>query len=186
MKYLIFIFFIFLIGCQDEVIKDNDIENDEIIEESEKDEDTKEEPEKDTKEEPEKGKDINCEKIIESWQSIKGYDYVWGGNRFRDGGFDCSGAIWKVSKLIGKPIPRTTSKKYFLSTDSEELHWSEGKCGYIVWWTLQSDRPYGHLGMHTIQPKFWHSGSSSGPTEATHWQGGFWDQHFEATKKFYK
>ncbi|WP_084301821.1 C40 family peptidase [Desulfonatronovibrio hydrogenovorans] len=127
-----------------------------------------------------------CQDIQEAWLTIEGTPYVWGGNSFAAGGFDCSGAIFKVSKLIGRPVPRTTSQRYYLSTPGPDQHWSEAKCGYVVWWTLQPSRPYGHLGMHIEQPEFWHSGSSTGPTKATHWRGSYWDRHFEASKLFYR
>lgn len=126
-----------------------------------------------------------CDNIIEAWKSIEGYPYVWGGQEIKDGGFDCSGAIYHVSKLIGKPIPRTTSRKYYLTTKGEDNHWSEGNCGWLIWWTFTPDRPYGHIGMHTNQPDVWQSGSSTGPTEIIMREGGYWDGIFDASKEFY-
>lgn len=129
---------------------------------------------------------IQCQDIWEAWNLIEGFDYVWGGDSKEDGGFDCSGAIYKVSKLIGEPVPRTTSKKYYLSTKGPDMHWGEADCGYVIWWTLDPSRPYGHLGMHYEQPTVWHSGSSTGPTRERMWKSGYWDEYFESSRKFYK
>jgi len=132
-------------------------------------------------------KDI-CQKIMELAPQYYKYEYVWGGDDFvRDGGVDCSGWIFSISKKIGKPVPRTTSKKYYLTTDSPDAHWQEANCTYLVWFTFSPDRPYGHVGIH-LEPteNFTHSGSSTGPTEATIAPNNYWDERFEASKKFYK
>jgi len=124
----------------------------------------------------------NCDAIYEAWNAKKGMPYVWGGDSYEDGGFDCSGAIYAVQKSIGRPVPRTTSKRYFLTLDSTEKHWTDAQCGDWIWWTLTPDRPYGHIGMHTRQPEVWQSGSSTGPTSISMVKGNYWDDVFEASK----
>ncbi len=126
-----------------------------------------------------------CKEIINAWKSIEDYPYVWGGNSVEEGGFDCSGAIYYISKVIGKPVPRTTSYKYYVSTNSERMFWKEAKCSYLIWWTFSPDRPYGHIGMHVHQPFVWQSGSSTGPTEIKMIKKGYWGKRFETSKKFY-
>jgi cell wall-associated NlpC family hydrolase len=130
--------------------------------------------------------DSLCGDIRAAWESIEGNPYVWGGSRPEDGGYDCSGAIYRVQRLIGKPVPRTTAAKYFILAGGEEAHWSEAGCGYWIWWTLQPHRPYGHVGMHVEQPMVWQSGSSTGPVEIKMWGGGYWDRSFEASKSMEK
>ena len=125
-----------------------------------------------------------CQDVEEAWNAIEGYPYVWGGSKFEDGGFDCSGAIFKVNKLMGRPVPRTTSKKYYLTTKGQDNHWSEAQCGWLVWWTLSPNRPYGHIGMHVEHPDIWQSGSSTGPTRISFRTGGYWDRNFESSKRF--
>jgi len=95
------------------------------------------------------------------------------------------GAIFKVSKLIGKPVPRTTSRKYYLMTEGEDRNWKEAGCGWLIWWTLNPSRPFGHVGMHIEQPHAWQSGSSTGPVKISLIPGNFWDHKFEASKRFY-
>ena len=128
-----------------------------------------------------------CQKIMDIAPQYYKYEYVWGGDDFvKDGGVDCSGWIYSISKKIGHPVPRTTSKKYYITTGSPDAHWKEANCTYLVWFTFESHRPYGHVGIHLEPPKkFTHSGSSTGPTEAKLWESGFWDRKFEASKKFY-
>lgn len=124
-----------------------------------------------------------CRKIRNVWESMEGMPYVWGGESFKEGGFDCSGAIHYVQRRIGRPVPRTTSARYFILAGGEEKHWKEGACGDWIWWTLQEHRPYGHIGMHAHQPHAWQSGSSTGPANIRLFEGGYWDRHFEASKR---
>lgn len=127
-----------------------------------------------------------CVGIEAVWQGIEGLPYVWGGSLPEHGGYDCSGAVYHVQKRIGKPVPRTTSAKYFILAEGQETHWSEAECGGWIWWTLQPHRPYGHIGMHAEQPGVWHSGSSTGPTKVTVFNGSYWDRTFEASKSLEK
>jgi cell wall-associated NlpC family hydrolase len=130
----------------------------------------------------EANKKIECAAIESVWESMKGMPYVWGGESFDEGGFDCSGAVYHVQKAIGWPVPRTTSAKYFILAKGEEKHWKDGLCGDWIWWTLQGNRPYGHIGMHTRQPVVWQSGSSTGPIDVMLFDSSFWDRHFAGTK----
>lgn len=123
-----------------------------------------------------------CSEREAAWESIKGYPYVWGGESVEEGGFDCSGAIYAVQKRIGEPIPRTTSKKLAILADGKRKHWSEGNCSDWIWFTFSSDRPFGHVGMHINATRVWQSGSSTGPTPETLFQGSYWDRNFEVTK----
>lgn len=127
----------------------------------------------------------DCSEILELWQSIEKYEYVWGGESKDEGGFDCSGAIYYIQKRIGKPVPRTTSKKYNLLADGQSKHWKNGTCNDWIWWTFTPDRPYGHIGMHIKSDNIWQSGSSTGPTQINIWNGSYWDRIFEETKSPY-
>lgn len=124
-----------------------------------------------------------CTQINVAWRQIEPLPYLWGGDAPGDGGLDCSGAVYHVQKQIGRPVPRTTSARYYMLAAGSPTHWSEAGCGDWVWWTLQPTRPRGHIGMHSVQPAAWQSGSSTGPTEIALWVNGFWDRHFEASKK---
>jgi len=52
----------------------------------------------------------DCEKAKELLKINKSVNYQWGGDNPKTG-FDCSGLISYVFKYLGKPIPRTTSRK---------------------------------------------------------------------------
>jgi cell wall-associated NlpC family hydrolase len=123
----------------------------------------------------------NCTDLELICQSHKGYPYVWGGETILEGGFDCSGFVYSVFKKMGKPIPRTTSKKYWLSFNLEPVNWKDSKCGSLVWWTI--DRPYGHIGIMLDPPTFWQSGSSTGPISDEFYKNSYWDTYFVGTKK---
>lgn len=122
-----------------------------------------------------------CEKVVSAWQSIQGYEYVWGGESVEEGGFDCSGAIYHVQKRIGEPVPRTTAQKYHILADGPEQHWEKANCGDWIWWQFKPDRPYGHIGMVTEVPTAWQSGSSTGPTNID-LSKNFWENKFKTTK----
>jgi len=125
---------------------------------------------------------LNCNKLISICESHLGYPYVWGGISVTNGGFDCSGFIYSVFKRYGKPIPRTTSKKYWLFFESPSVHWSNSKCGYLVWWTLTPDRPFGHIGIMVDSKTFWQSGTSTGPVERNFIDDRFWSSVFVGAK----
>lgn len=110
------------------------------------------------------------------------FPYVWGGESKSEGGFDCSGAIYYVQKAIQEPVPRTTSKKYYILASGKDKEWNKGECGDWIWWQFRSDRPYDHIGMHIEQPFAWESGSSTGPVKVKLFKGGFWDKKFKASK----
>jgi len=133
---------------------------------------------------PDAGKKVDCAAIVSVWESMEGMPYVWGGESFKEGGFDCSGAVYHVQKKIGRPVPRTTSARYFILAAGREKHWKEGACGDWIWWTLQEQRPYGHIGMHARQPEVWQSGSSTGPVDLRLFDGDYWDRRFVGSKSW--
>ena len=124
----------------------------------------------------------NCNKLIGICEKHQGYSYIWGGESKEDGGFDCSGFIYSIFKKYGKPIPRTTSKKYWIFFKSKPTHWNNTKCGYLVWWSFNSTRPYGHIGIMIDFPNFWQSGSSTGPVQKKFIKNGYWDKIFVGAK----
>lgn len=124
-----------------------------------------------------------CEKLQNQAQALEGSPYVWGAEG--PDSFDCSGFIYFVSHQVGRPLPRTTSQKYYLSIESNEVHWKNATCGHLVWWTFEPDRPFGHIGYMVVNPKFWQSGSSGGVYSRKFFNGSFWDNHFKAAKPYF-
>jgi len=57
--------------------------------------------------------------------------------------------------------------------NGKRKHWSKGNCGDFIWWTLEPNRPFGHIGYHVNQPYVWQSGSSTGPSKEKLFEGEF-------------
>jgi len=53
---------------------------------------------------------------------MDGMPYVYGGNGPKDGGFDCSGAMYYILQKVGLKPPRTSSAQYLWVKDSSQLH----------------------------------------------------------------
>lgn len=121
-----------------------------------------------------------CEKIQKSCQSKKGSPYVWGAEG--PDSFDCSGFIYYLMKRTGDPIPRTTARKYWIYFESDPVGWKDAECGSLIWWTLEKDRPKGHMGIMVKNPKFWQAGSSSGVYSRKFFEGSYWDKNFVGAK----
>ncbi len=121
-------------------------------------------------------KDI-CERIEEAASLVEGVPYKWGAYSLVQGGFDCSGFIYYIQKAIGRPVPRTTAKRYYYMASSSQKSKSieDEKCGAWVWWTLTPDRPFGHIGVAVDNNYVWHSGSSTGPIKIS-LDNPFWNE----------
>lgn len=50
--------------------------------------------------------------IKKAAEKLVGKPYVWGGESMSEGGFDCSGFVFKVLNDAGKKVPRTTAQGY--------------------------------------------------------------------------
>lgn len=123
-----------------------------------------------------------CERIIKVAKSVTHLDYGWGGDSLEDGSLDCSGYLFFIQKQIGEPIPRTTSRKMWILANGKSKHWSNSTCGDWTFFTFSPDRPKGHIGMITLNPEFYQSGSSTGPVKEKYIRDGFWDKKHVGTK----
>ena len=108
---------------------------------------------------------------------VEGTPYKWGGESLR--GADCSGAIYLIYKLAGKPIPRLTARQMHALYGTGH-HYKESKEFDLVWWTFSPRRPYGHIGiMEGDRCHFWHA-SSKGFKKAGFFKGNYFDRYFES------
>jgi len=123
------------------------------------------------------------QKIEETAKIAEGVPYSWGDEDLT--GMDCSGFIYWLSQRVGKPLPRSTAKRYWMMLSGDGEHWKESEGGYLVWWTLTPNRPYGHIGVISKYPKFWQSGSSSGVTSRNFFDGSYWDENFVGAKDYF-
>ena len=125
-------------------------------------------------------KAVACDRLTEICESLAGTPYVWGGES--RGGADCSGFVYLVCKMYGRPIPRVTARKLWVLFNGAAVSWQEAGCGYFVWWTFSAGRPFGHVGIMVEPPAFWQSGRSAGVYRRSFFEGSFWDTHFAGAK----
>lgn len=55
---------------------------------------------------------INRDDIIKNCKKYLGRPYVWGGESMEEGGYDCSGLVYRVLRDSGFQVGRTTSQGY--------------------------------------------------------------------------
>lgn len=51
--------------------------------------------------------------VLEIAKSFLGTPYVWGGESISEGGFDCSGYVYRVFSLVDPTVKRDTAQGYF-------------------------------------------------------------------------
>lgn len=62
------------------------------------------------------------ETALKAADGVAGMPYLYGGNGAKDGGFDCSGAIYHVLREVGLKPPRTSADQYLWIRDHSKLH----------------------------------------------------------------
>ena len=55
---------------------------------------------------------LSREEIIRNSKKHLGEPYVWGGESMEEGGYDCSGFVWRVLNDSGMRVGRTTADGY--------------------------------------------------------------------------
>ena len=108
--------------------------------------------------------------------NLIGIRYRWGGTTHR--GVDCSGAVYYLWKIAGKPIPRMTARKMH-AIYGGNYHYSKSQKFDLIWWTTSPRRPYGHIGiMDGDQTHFWHASPRKGFTYAKIKKPYYWHRFF--------
>lgn len=101
--------------------------------------------------------------ITNAARRLIGYPYVWGGDSFSEGGFDCSGFTWQVFRnTLGYHIQRTS---YDAAADSRYPRVSSRsalKPGDTIYFKTISTGRIGHTGIYLGNGYFIHSTRSRG------------------------
>ncbi len=95
---------------------------------------------------------------LETGREVEGMPYLYGGNGPKDGGFDCSGAIYYVLSKAGLNPPRISSDQFLWVKENSTLHlvadtaedmedasFSELQPGDLVFWSGTYDPIDGRL-----------------------------------------
>lgn len=88
------------------------------------------------------------EVAIKAGHEVAGMPYKYGGNGSKEGGFDCSGAMFYILRKVGLKPPRTSSDQFLWVKDQGKLHpipssakdvedesFAELKPGDLVFWS---------------------------------------------------
>ena len=62
------------------------------------------------------------EAAVATGKEVAGMPYKFGGNGPKDGGFDCSGAMYHILRKVGLDPPRTSADQYLWVKQHSQLH----------------------------------------------------------------
>lgn len=71
-------------------------------------------------------------RVVEEARKYLGSNYVWGGESLAEGGFDCSGLVFRAYADLGIDVPRTSMELGQHGTAVGSL--AEAQPGDILWW----------------------------------------------------
>lgn len=99
------------------------------------------------------GNDLRS-KIVASAAKLKGTPYVWGGESFAEGGFDCSGLVQHVYGQYGMKVPRVAKDQ--ASTLGKVAPLNQLKPGDLVAWG-NSPATATHIAIYAGNGMVWES-----------------------------
>ncbi|MFB6356562.1 MAG: NlpC/P60 family protein [bacterium] len=100
-----------------------------------------------------------------------GTDYVWGGESFEEGGFDCSGLLVWLFRYNDMPRTSTRMWKWTKRIKREQL-----QTGDFVFFNFESTGEPDHVGLYLGNNKFVHASSSYGVIKAR-FQKEYYQRH---------
>jgi hypothetical protein len=69
-----------------------------------------------------KSRQILITAAMQAAKEVSGMAYLYGGNGVKDGGFDCSGAMYHILRKIGLNPPRTSYAQFLWVQKDSEMH----------------------------------------------------------------
>lgn len=111
--------------------------------------------------------------------SLRGTPYVWGGESFEEGGFDCSGFVQHVYKRHGIRLPRTARQ---MADALPPLDDEYRQPGDLVFFDTTGE-PYSHVGIYIGHNDFVHSSSAKHGVIVSHLNAPYWEEHFLGTRR---
>ncbi|MGZ8219559.1 C40 family peptidase [Methylomagnum sp.] len=111
--------------------------------------------------------------------SLRGTPYVWGGESFEEGGFDCSGFVQHVYKRHGIRLPRTARQ---MADALPALADQYRQPGDLVFFNTTGE-PYSHVGIYIGHDDFVHSSSAKHGVIVSNLNTPYWVDHFLGTRR---
>jgi cell wall-associated NlpC family hydrolase len=109
---------------------------------------------------------------------LLGSPYVWGGSS--PAGFDCSGFVWYVAKLIGKPVSRGMLGEY---NGGSHPGRDDLKPGDMVFFQNTYSSGLSHNGIYIGNSQFVHAADESAGVTISSLNTAYWSSHwFGATR----
>jgi cell wall-associated NlpC family hydrolase len=127
---------------------------------------------------PTKAQNINL--VIAVAQSLIGTPYVWGGNSFQNGGFDCSGFTQYVFKQAGYTLNRVSVDQ---ATQGATIARNALQPGDLVFFSLAGDNRISHVGIYIGNGKMIHSPKTGDFVKTTDITTSFWQTRFMLAKR---
>jgi cell wall-associated NlpC family hydrolase len=125
-------------------------------------------------------KEQNVDLVIAVAQSLIGTPYVWGGNSFQNGGFDCSGFTQYVFKQAGYTLNRVSVDQ---ATQGTTVDRNSLQPGDLLFFSLAGDNRISHVGIYIGNGKMIHSPKTGDFVKTTDITTSFWQTRLMLAKR---
>jgi cell wall-associated NlpC family hydrolase len=118
--------------------------------------------------------------VISTAKSLVGTPYVWGGESFEEGGFDCSGLTFYVFQKIGVKLNRVSSDQAKQGTTVSKSNLQPGD---LVFYSFQGTSSINHVGIYIGNNKMVHSPKPGDTVKITDISTSYWQNRFVTAKR---
>lgn len=118
--------------------------------------------------------------IVTTGRSLVGTPYVWGGESFEEGGFDCSGFTQYVFKQAGYDLPRVSSQQANYGTGVSR---SSIQPGDLVFYSMQANGVVSHVGLYIGNGQMIHSPKPGDSVKITDMTTTYWESRFITARR---